>query len=66
MEGPMTHFTTRNRWLRSLRKAALILSAFNLAVGCTPSQPSAPTQQEQGTASATFSIQAVDILEATP
>lgn len=56
---------TRNSWLRTLRKATLILSAFNLAVGCTPSQP-APTQQEQGTVSAAISIQAADILQPAP
>ncbi|HYO59407.1 RTX toxin [Archangium sp.] len=58
----MTHIITRSSWLRTLRKATLLLSAFNLAVGCSPSQPSAPTQQEQrGTSTASFSIQAADI-----
>lgn len=61
MEGPMTHLITHNPWLRTLRTATLILSAFSLAVACTPSQPS-----EQGTASATISIQAVDLIEAPP
>jgi alpha-tubulin suppressor-like RCC1 family protein len=65
-EGPMIHLITRNRWLRTLRKATLVLSAFSLAVGCNPSQPSEPTQEEQGTASATISIQAVDVLEPAP
>jgi alpha-tubulin suppressor-like RCC1 family protein len=63
MEDPMTHLITRNSWLRTLRKATLVLSAFSLAVGCNPSQPSEPTQQEQGTASATIAIQAADILQ---
>jgi alpha-tubulin suppressor-like RCC1 family protein len=61
MEGPMTHLITRNPWLCTLRKATLILSAFSLAVACTT-----PTQQEQDTASATISIQALDVLAAPP
>lgn len=54
---------TRKSWLRTLRKAALVLSAFNLAVvGCTPA--TTPTQQEQKTTSiASFSIHAADILQ---
>ena len=64
MEGPMNH--TRNSWLRTLRKAALILSAFNLAVGCTPS-PTAPTQQEQqSTSTASVAIRAADFLQPAP
>ncbi|HEX5749434.1 MAG TPA: RTX toxin [Archangium sp.] len=44
-----------------LRKAALILSAFSLAVGCTPPPAQPPQQEQQGTASASISIQASDI-----
>ncbi len=54
--------TNRNNFLRTLRKATLILSAFSLTVGCN-SSPTTPTQQEQGTASATIAIQAADILQ---
>ncbi|HZI07795.1 MAG TPA: RTX toxin, partial [Archangium sp.] len=57
---------TRNSWLRTLRKATLILSAFNLAGGCTPSQPTAPTQQEQkSTSTVSFAIRAADLLQPT-
>ena len=60
----MTEMMNRSSCLRTLRKAALILSAFSSAVGCTTSQPSAPTQQEQqDTATASFAIQAADITQ---
>lgn len=60
----MTEMMNRSNCLRTLRKAALILSAFSMAVGCNTSQPSAPTQQEQqDTATASFAIQAADITQ---
>jgi alpha-tubulin suppressor-like RCC1 family protein len=52
-----------NNFLRTLRKTTLILSAFSLAVGCNTSPTTPSQQEEQGTASATFAIQAADILQ---
>jgi len=59
----MTHMTTRSNFLRTLRKATLILSAFSLAVGCNSSQPAPTQQEEQGSVSAEIAIQAADILQ---
>ncbi|HLM42801.1 MAG TPA: hypothetical protein VK458_02985, partial [Myxococcaceae bacterium] len=55
--------TTRSNFLRTLRKATLILSAFSLAVGCNSSQPAPTQQEEQGSVSAEIAIQAADILQ---
>ncbi|WP_309892081.1 RTX toxin [Archangium sp.] len=55
--------TKHNDFLRTLRKATLILSAFSLSVGCN-SSPTTPTQQEQGIVSDTIiAIQAADLLQ---
>ncbi|HEX8698666.1 MAG TPA: RTX toxin [Myxococcaceae bacterium] len=51
---------------RSLRKAALLLSALTFGTTACSPQPSAPPQQEQqDNATATFSIKSRDILESS-